>query len=292
MNDFVAIAFLSDFSAMEKPSSSTDFKRKERESDNIETPVKIIAVDDHTVLISADDLASSFDIKQDIKVDAENEHVEKLETSEIFTEEELKEEVPLCPYELCFVTETTGLPKKQNKHTPHYENLECWEPCRMLSIAWIIYNDDFETIESSHYIIKPDGFTISEESIAIHGITAEYANKHGVSIDTVFEKLSIALKLCNTIVTHALLFHLNVLKSELFRNSKLELLNELETKESICTMTLAKEKGLLKRNPNLNTLYFTIFKEQLPQPTRHKAAYDVIYILDCYRHLCSLTKNN
>ena len=279
---------------MEKSSSSSssnDLKRKERESDDIETPVKIIAVDDHTVLISADDLASSYDLKQDIKT-SENVSVEKLETTEISTEEEQKEEVSLCPYELCFVTETTGLPKKENRHTPHYENLECWEPCRMLSIAWIIYNDDFETIESSHYIIKPDGFTISEESIAIHGITAKYANDHGVPIDTVFEKLSIALKLCNTIVTHALIFHLNVLKSELFRYSKLELLNELETKETVCTMTLAKERGLLKRNPNLNTLYFTIFKEQLPQPTRHKAAYDVIYILDCYRHLCSLTKNN
>ena len=69
---------------------------------------------------------------------------------------------------LFFDTETTGIPERSWEwHTdidkyPH-----------VVQMAWL-HGCKVET-----HIIRPDGWEIPEETVAVHGITTEYALEHG-----------------------------------------------------------------------------------------------------------------
>lgn len=72
-------------------------------------------------------------------------------------------------------TETTGLPNwKVPSDSPEQPHL--------VQLAGVLSNAETgEEIQSINVIIKPDGWEIPEEVIAVHGITTEYALKYGVS---------------------------------------------------------------------------------------------------------------
>lgn len=56
---------------------------------------------------------------------------------------------------LFFDTETTGLPKRWNAPVTDLEN---WP--RLVQLAWIMYDDRGNMLESRDVIVKPEGFTI------------------------------------------------------------------------------------------------------------------------------------
>lgn len=70
-------------------------------------------------------------------------------------------------------------------------------------------------------IIKPRCMHITEESIKIHGITMEQANKEGLEIEQVLDTLIKDLTDVSIIVSHDIKFHLNTLISECVRYNKL-----------------------------------------------------------------------
>ena len=72
-----------------------------------------------------------------------------------------------------FDTETTGLPTGRGP----YWNTAIYNSCRIVSISWIASDTGSHPI---YYIVKPDGFVSSPESIAIHGITHDIAMNTGV----------------------------------------------------------------------------------------------------------------
>jgi DNA polymerase-3 subunit epsilon len=76
---------------------------------------------------------------------------------------------------LPFDTETTGMPNwkipSDDSTQPH-----------LVQLAAVLCNADTrQKLQSIDLIIKPDGWVIPEEMVAIHGITTEMANDVGVS---------------------------------------------------------------------------------------------------------------
>lgn len=75
---------------------------------------------------------------------------------------------------LFFDTETTGLPKRWNAPVTDLEN---WP--RLVQLAWIMYDDRGNMLESRDVIVKPEGFTIPPEASRVHGITTWWHVKMG-----------------------------------------------------------------------------------------------------------------
>ncbi len=72
-----------------------------------------------------------------------------------------------------FDAETTGIPLfKERSHDPRQPHL--------VELAALLYSCDGELKETLHYIVKPDGWEIPEETVAVHGITQARALAEGV----------------------------------------------------------------------------------------------------------------
>ena len=175
-------------------------------------------------------------------------------------------------------TETTGLPPRYAP--PHM--LEAWETCRIVQIAWEVYDENGNHINSECYIIRPNGFVIPVESSQIHGIQHEHAEKHGSSLMHVLERLMHLLPSIARIVAHNMNFDDNVVQSEVYRLGcpfSKELLNEWNSKEKICTMKAGTAPG--KKWPKLAELYAKCFGAP-PSGTMHRADEDVRACADIY----------
>lgn len=71
-----------------------------------------------------------------------------------------------------FDAETTGIPLfKERSNDPRQPHL--------VELAALLYSRDGELKETLHYIVKPDGWEITEETVAVHGITHEHALANG-----------------------------------------------------------------------------------------------------------------
>ena len=61
---------------------------------------------------------------------------------------------------------------------------------RVVEIAWKLFSGKDDCLESKQYLIKPYGTykNIVKKATKVHGITTEYASKHGVDVDTVLSE--------------------------------------------------------------------------------------------------------
>ncbi len=181
---------------------------------------------------------------------------------------------------IIFDVETTGLPKNRYSHPKNYDN---WP--YIVQISWIIVNDNKKTEKS--FIIKPDKYTIPEDSIKIHKITNEIANKQGVLIKSVLEDFNKDCKEVNFILAHNMEFDKNVVLASFYRNN----INtkNLKEKKTLCTMKsttkLCKLPGKYGyKYPRLEELYFFLFKKK-PSVVLHNSLEDARITLECYEEL-------
>ena len=161
---------------------------------------------------------------------------------------------------LFFDTETTGIPARDAKW-----DVDFMEYPHIVQIAWIFG----ETAES--HLIRPDGWEIPEEAVAVHGITTEYAIEHGEPFVAVIDRfISFALAaplLCG----HNIHFDTGIVKANILRELGQEYFqaNDVETAlykgKRIDTMRPAM-KWVDARNsfgrlkfPNLGELYDRCF---------------------------------
>ena len=192
---------------------------------------------------------------------------------------------------LVFDTETTGLPKKTGFNYD-YKNLENFNNSRLVSISWILCNENFEILSKKSYIIKPKGFKISEESIKIHKITNEIAKEQGKKLSKVLEKFEKVLKKSDVIVAHNLNFDLAIISSELFRNDCFNSLELIEKKQRYCTMENGKLHCMNNKFPKLSELYYILYGEEAEKNKLHDAKYDTEYCYKCLIRLKKYTQNN
>ena len=193
-------------------------------------------------------------------------------------------------YIIIIDTETTGLFNRN----ANPENYELFNGARIVEIAWEIRKHNGELINRESYIIKPNGFTIPDSAIAIHGITNAMANENGHSIQEVFDRLNNLLTDVSTIVAHNFSYDNAIILSELYRlNDQSDGLNIYNSiiynwlmKEHKCTMMMST--GIMGPGTckwyKLIDLYKICFNEE-PTGTLHRAAADVEICSKIYFHL-------
>lgn len=175
-------------------------------------------------------------------------------------------------------------------------------------LSYVIYDmNQKKTIETfDSYVKLPDEINISEESIAITGITKEICQTKGKNLIDVLIQFYKAYKTCDVLIAHNFDFDEKVILVEMERVRKhiidtnvdgLGLFNktteELNNVERYCTMKKGtplcnilmdsnKPGGLpRKKYPKLAELYVKLFDE--PAPTNlHNSLVDVETTLRCY----------
>ena len=197
---------------------------------------------------------------------------------------------------ITFDVETTGLPSWPNKTRQYYppELLEMYDSSRVVSIAWIIQDlENKNTIQSRYFIIKPDGFTIPQASINIHNITNEEANANGLPISRVLNTFyaDILMYKPTCIVAHNLSFDYHVIKSELHRANRKDIIAKLTSLHPICTMRRSKTLMDIPKFPKLAELYKFCFPEKELQ-NAHNALYDTKQTVECLQYLYDTYKTD
>lgn len=136
-------------------------------------------------------------------------------------------------YYLIVDTETAGLPKNWKAPITDSDN---WP--RMVQLAWAMYDDQGQLIESVSYIIRPEGFTIPASAAAVHGITTELALAEGIELSAVLKAFVDCLNRSQLIVAHNIDFDAKIIGAELYRlNSPAQ----LSSKPQLCTMQVSTD---------------------------------------------------
>jgi DNA polymerase III epsilon subunit-like protein len=188
---------------------------------------------------------------------------------------------------LFFDTETTGLPKNYNAPVKDVDN---WP--RLVQLAWILTSASGEVEERFNCIIRPDGWVISEQAAAIHGITQAVAEMSGVPIAGALKRFARLLydKGC-TVVAHNIYFDYKVVGAEFER---LGWPVSFGGVPMICTMEASTNFCQLPNNngyssykwPKLQELHRKLFAMDFTEA--HNAAADIDATRRCFFELVKL----
>lgn len=185
---------------------------------------------------------------------------------------------------LIFDTETTGLPKSRK---PAEQGPNNWP--HLVSISWIVLDSDSNTeVERRSFIIKPE-WKIPEDSIAIHGITQERAEKEGVSLLEVMAEF--LTESCDMWVAHNLEFDMSIIVNAVLWDLKVQF--PLVPQRKICTMLLSKNICKLPgkfgyKSPKLKELYYAAFGKHPVEAHLHTSMYDVEILTEVIKHYLPL----
>jgi len=160
---------------------------------------------------------------------------------------------------LFYDTETTGKPLKYKAPVIDLSN---WP--RLVQLAWIIADKEGNVLKKKSVIIKPDGFSIPADAVAVHGITTERAQREGLPLKDVLEEFATDLSLAEHVVGHNIDFDQHVVGAELCRLGMD--FNALMDKPCTCTMKTTTNFCAI---PNPNT-YFGGYKWPSLQELYHK----------------------
>ncbi len=182
---------------------------------------------------------------------------------------------------LVFDTETTGLPKKFKAPLTDFDN---WP--RMVQLAWQCHDVEGKLLYAKNHVIKPDGFTIPDDVVSVHGISNEIANEKGVDLKKALDDFIGDVKNAKFIIGHNVEFDINIVGCELLRSDMEE---TLTTHPSLCTKDESTEFCGLKNKsgsvkpPTLTELHIKLFNQ--PFAEAHNAAADVEYTTRCFLEL-------
>lgn len=184
---------------------------------------------------------------------------------------------------IVFDTETSGLPTKFNAAL---DDFSVWDHARVIQLAWIEYDINGEKKQVHNYLIRPDGFTISQASMAVHRITNEKAREKGRPMGEVLPIFREALLRNKYLVAHNIRFDQSVLGSEFVRAGESDPIAEYPKIDSMVLTT--GWCGLKSRNgrpkpPKLIELHEKLFKKGFEDA--HDALVDVEALGRCFFEL-------
>ena len=183
---------------------------------------------------------------------------------------------------LFFDTETTGLPRNWSAPVSDLKN---WP--RLVQIAWEFYKDGVK-INSSDYIIRPEGFFIPEETSNIHKITTARAQKEGVDLVVVLKEFQNFVDQADFLVAHNMSFDEKIIGAEFLR---CDMPDFLATKKKICTkdesVNFCAIPGINGKVgykwPKLSELHQKLFNTDFADS--HNAAADIEATAKCFWEL-------
>lgn len=176
-------------------------------------------------------------------------------------------------------TETTGLPKIRDAS---YKDTSNWP--RLVQIAWILSDEEFNILSEKSYIIKPS-FSIPPSASAIHRITTEIALEQGKPLEYVLNILQDEISSCTNIVAHNLQYDLNVIACEFYR---LNITCALLDKQQTCTMLETTDYCAINGKygyswPKLSQLHSKLFNCDFEEA--HNASVDIEATFKCFKEL-------
>lgn len=131
---------------------------------------------------------------------------------------------------IVFDTETTGKAKNFSAPVNDFNN---WP--RMVQIAWKVFDKNGVEIDSQNLIIKPNGFTIPQDAIAIHRISNEIAKEKGIPLSQALDKFSDVIRNNKYLIAHNINFDKNVVGCEYLREGKRNCLSDIEHIDTMTT---------------------------------------------------------
>ncbi|MBR5023661.1 MAG: 3'-5' exonuclease [Victivallales bacterium] len=185
---------------------------------------------------------------------------------------------------LIFDTETTGLPKIENAPLTDFDN---WP--RMVQIAWQLHDEQGRFIEAHNHLVVPDGFIIPIDAKMVHGISTEYATRHGKPLNEVLDLFMQAAAKAKYLVGHNIDFDLSILGCEFLRMGRTNPLSRWTIVDT-CTEKTAEfcqlpgGKGGKFKLPRLNEIHHILFGENFD--SAHNACADV-HASSGLAHLCA-----
>lgn len=185
---------------------------------------------------------------------------------------------------LFFDTETTGLPR--DKRIAAKSCSGNWPD--IVSIAWMIMDEDRKLLKARYLIVKPEGWTIPADSIAIHGITQEKAEREGVHLRPLLEEFQKDISNCNYSIAHNLNFDLNVVdNAAIWRVGRTPIIWNTR----FCTAEIGKNltripfsDGRGFKYPRLADLY-KFLTGKPPSVELHNALFDTTLLAELFYHL-------
>lgn len=197
---------------------------------------------------------------------------QKLSWSQINTSKDIDK-----GYYLFFDTETTGLPIDYKAPSSNTHN---WP--RLVQLSWILTDRNGKHLRVADYIVKPDGFTIPQESSNLHGITTQRAISEGDDLRNVLNVFLMDLKKASYVVGHNVDFDKKIIGAELIRLGETDLIQALP---SICTMKAALDYCAIPgkygfKYPTLQELYKKLFGVEFTDA--HNSAFDVESTEKCF----------
>ena len=171
---------------------------------------------------------------------------------------------------IAFDTETTGLPTSRTA-SPEYNWATHWSTCRLVQLAWQVYEDDGALIEERKYNVDVE-FTIPESAVNSHGITTAHARSTGIPMKELlllFSK-SIEEHAGVTLVAHNMQFDENVILAEMARLRLSAPIQAFKATPKHCTMLTSTAPG--EKYTRLADAYLSLTGQRLSGV--HDAAVD------------------
>jgi DNA polymerase III epsilon subunit-like protein len=193
-------------------------------------------------------------------------------------------------------TETTGLcdnPKAS------FKIIDAWP--RLVSIAWIVCDDDKKVHSIEKFIAKTNGWTIPAEATAVHGITNEQANTEGIDIADILKEFIIAMSNCDYVIGHNIRFDRRVIAAELHRCFPTKMYDEIfygmryrdtmHVSREFCAIPYAAKPGKPASKgwkfPTLSEMHEKLYNGEVYE-NAHNASADIRATIKCYWRLDAL----
>ncbi|RSK34577.1 3'-5' exonuclease [Hymenobacter metallilatus] len=181
-------------------------------------------------------------------------------------------------YLLFIDTETTGLPARW--HRPYAEE---WEWPNIAQLAWEIYTPAGQLLKAEQAYLQVPAGRLTKQSIAIHGLTAEFLAAQGQEPAAALRRLLADVELYRPrIIGHFLQLDFHVTGAALLRAG---LPNPLPGLPQFCTMQVSRtvRPEAPGRPLRLHELHELLFAE--PMERLHDAATDAAATARCFFEL-------
>jgi DNA polymerase III subunit epsilon len=181
---------------------------------------------------------------------------------------------------LFFDCETNGLPLD---YKASYTDVDNWP--RVISLGWILANEEGVVIETGHHLIKPNGWQMpTEEFWTSKNYTQERFLAEGTEIELVLPHFYNSKLKADILVAHNINFDHRIVWAEFIRAG----MTPRSGLHKICTM--AKSTSYCKipgkrgfKWPTLEELHFTLFNKGFEGA--HDAFADVTACMNCFFEL-------
>lgn len=178
---------------------------------------------------------------------------------------------------IVYDTETTGLPPYEwnacsRRREPAPPSLVGrWAGCRIVQMAWAVFDPDGSLVEEQCHLVRPDGFQVPPQATAIHGISHAEAVAEGKDVRDVLRAFVASMHECDRMVAHNISFDTHVVQAEMHRAGMSEEAGRVAGMPEFCTMKAGTLPG--QKWPKLVELYERLFHET--PAISHKADADV-----------------